>query len=58
MDTRITKEKALAEIRKFLDLEPAGAPAVPAMRLMLHIDSWEEHSAILAAYHQVLEERS
>lgn len=56
MDGRITKEKALASIRETRARFGNMAPEIAAMTLMRQIDSWEEHSAIIAALDEVLAE--
>lgn len=56
MGDRITKATALAEIRKYRRQFPTCVPEISAMGLMRQIDSWEEHSAIIAALDEVLAE--
>lgn len=46
----ITKEQALAEMRKY----PDGSPEIVAMALMRSVDSWDEHRAIIAALDEYL----
>lgn len=45
----ITKESALNVIRERHERHPDVAPEITAMSLMRCVDSWEEHSAIIAA---------
>lgn len=54
----ITKEEALAEIRKYREQYPDSPPEIAAMGLMRRVDSWDEHSAIIKALDEVLAERS
>ena len=54
----ITRESALAHLRRFREQYPDGPPEISAMHLMRQVESWEEHSAVIAALDEVLEESS
>jgi hypothetical protein len=54
----ITKEYALAELRRYRDLYPGVPPEVPAFGLLRMVDQWHEVDAIRAAVHAILGEES
>lgn len=54
----ITKESALAHLRRFREQYPDIAPELSAMHLMRNVESWDEHRAVIAALDEVLAEDS
>jgi hypothetical protein len=53
---QITKEYALAELRRYRDLYPDVPPEVPAFGLLRQVDDWDEVTAIQEAVHAILKE--
>jgi hypothetical protein len=54
---RLSREVALAEIRRYAGLYPAAAPEIIAVELVRIVDSWDEVSAIRSALAAILRER-
>lgn len=53
----LTKDSALAEFRRYLELFPGAAPEVIAFEMIRYVDDWDEVSAIRAALHEILSAR-